>query len=111
MEIIQTINTLVRDGTLKRLGADASNGYVFDELLTVNNHTRFTIQSNDRGIVAVYYKNSQFYDIPDESLERVVHALIRGDIVVCEDSEGIIYYAAAVDDNTIIEPEIYESTH
>lgn len=98
------IQKLVDDGLLTVPSVEKASGLDFLEFKTQAGEN-VTVQCNERGLVGIYYKNSQFYDESDETLARVLSELAKGRAVLLEDNDGYIYYGVKLQDGKMLQPE------
>ena len=104
MEVERLIRQLMNDTAINEQSKEITPNSTFLKLTSVNSGNDLTVQYNDKGIICVYFRNSQFYDEPDDVLVEIIKAIAQGDVGLRENKDGLVYYVAQLDNGTIIEP-------
>lgn len=104
MEIDKTIGKLVENGLISVKSEKLESTYKLLELENLNKDN-ITVQYNAKGIVSIYYKNSQFYDESDEVLLEVLESLARERIIPLIDADDNVYYSVKLSGGNVQNPE------
>lgn len=60
MEIGTKIEKLINEQKIALARREIVSDYTFDDLTVIGNDDDFTLQYNSKGIVTIYYRNSQY---------------------------------------------------